>query len=463
MSGPATVPTVAKPIEPMPPANLEAEEYVLGACMLSARAIDAVTEIVTRRDFYRASHGIIFDAIVELYGEGAPVDPITVAEKLAGQGDVLERMGGRDRIREIATLVPAAGNASHHAKIVRENAVWREVILLGSEAQRLGHERELTGVEIIEELERRIFDLSQVRRSGDFITSREAGREAFDRIQMLAQAGHDVVGLASGFNAIDRMTSGFHPGNMIVVAGRPSMGKTALALCMAANIVIRGNPPMGVALFTLEMGRNEVMNRLYASDGLVPSDHLMTPRRLDSEDWSRLTAAQARFHDAPFFIDDSGAVTMTEVRSKARRLKLKNPDLGLIIVDYLQLMSSGARVESRQNEISQISRSMKLLAVELQLPVIVISQLSRDVEKRHDRRPILSDLRESGAIEQDSDVVMLVYREEYYFPEDEEHQGIAEVNIAKHRNGPTGMRKLSFVSRFAKFSDLPDGYGAPEV
>lgn len=463
---------MAKPesdIVPLPPQNLDAEEYVLGAMMLSPHAVEACSEILTGRDFYRESHAKIFQACVDLYTIGDLVDAITVAHRLESLGE-LEAMGGKPRIHEIATLVPASSNAAHHARIVREHAIFRELTIAGERVQRLGWDRQIEGRavpagDLVEEAERLVFELSQVRRRGDFITAHQMMSETYNRLTELAAGGRDVIGVPTGFKDIDRVMSGLHPGNLIVLAARPSMGKTALALCVAANVLLRSDPPIPVALFTLEMSRWEVSQRLLTLEGLVESDRIQTPSRLDSDDWARVGKASARIADSPFFVEETAGATITEVRSKARRLKLRQPDLGLIIVDYIQLMSSGSKhFENRVQEVSQISRALKMLAGELEVPVLALSQLSRDVEKRHDRRPMLSDLRESGALEQDADVVLFVYRDEYYFPEDEANQGIAEIQIAKHRNGPTGMRKLSFVSRYARFSDLPPsglGGGGP--
>jgi replicative DNA helicase len=261
----------------------------------------------------------------------------------------------------------------------------------------------------------------------------------------------DVTGVASGFRDLDKLTSGFQPGNLIIVAARPSMGKSALALCAASNIAVRTNVP--VALFTLEMSKSEVTQRLMCSEGKVESQRLRTGK-LAQDDWSRLTAACDKLMKAPIYVDDTGSVTMMDIRSKSRRLKSNHPNLGLIIVDYLQLMTSGQSVENRVQEVSQISRQLKVLARDLDVPILALSQLSRAVEQRHDKRPILSDLRESGSIEQDADLVMFVYRDEYYNPDETDQQGLAEVHIAKHRNGPTDTVKLSFLKRYAKFSDL---------
>jgi replicative DNA helicase len=295
-----------------------------------------------------------------------------------------------------------------------------------------------------------VFDLSQARVSSEFSHIEELLKDSFERITALYEAGADVTGTPSGFRDLDRLTSGFQPGNLIIVAARPSMGKSGLGLCMAANLAVRAEVP--VAMFTLEMSKAEVTQRLMCSEAKVESQRLRTGK-LGADDWPRLTAACDRLAKAPIYVDDQGSITMMEIRSKARRLKSRESSLGLIIVDYLQLMTSGSNVESRVQEVSQISRSLKVLARDLDVPILAMSQLSRAVEQRHDKRPILSDLRESGSIEQDADLVMFIYRDEYYNDESDQ-QGIAEVHLAKHRNGPTDTVKLSFLKRYAKFADL---------
>jgi replicative DNA helicase len=435
---------------PVPPQNLEAEESVLGAMMLSPGAIGAVSEILSAGDFYRQSHGTIYRAALALYAKGEPVDAITLADELEERGE-LEDVGGRIRIHELANLLPAASNAAHYARIVHEMATLRGLIRVGHEITRLGIEREGEAVELVDRAEQVLFDLSQSRVASEFSHIEELLKESFERITQLFEAGADVTGVPSGFRDLDHLTSGFQPGNLIVVAARPSMGKSALALCMAANLGVRNQVP--VAMFTLEMSKAEVAQRLMCSEAKVESQRLRSGK-LAPDDWPRLTAACDKLAKAPVYVDDTGSITMMEIRSKARRLKSREPGLGLIIVDYLQLMTSGASAENRVQEVSQISRNLKVLARDLDVPILALSQLSRAVEQRHDKRPILSDLRESGSIEQDADLVMFIYRDEYYNAEETDQQGLAEVILAKHRNGPTDTIKLSFLKRFAKFADL---------
>jgi len=437
------------PTAPVPPQNLDAEESVLGAMMLSPGAIGAVSEVLDAGDFYRESHAKIYRASLSLYARGEPVDAITLVDELEERGD-LEGAGGRERIHELAALVPATANAGHYAKIVREMATLRGLIRVGAEVARLGWERPGEAAELVDQAEQVIFELSQARVSSEFSHIESLLKESFERITALYEAGDDITGVPSGYRDIDRLTGGFQPGNLIIVAARPSMGKSALALGMAAMLGVRAQIP--VALFTLEMSKSEVTQRLMCSEAKVESNRLRTGK-LAVDDWPRLTAACDKLAKAPIYVDDTGSITMMEIRAKARRLKTQEPTLGLIIVDYLQLMTTGASVENRVQEVSQISRQLKVLARDLDVPVLAMSQLSRAVEQRHDKRPILSDLRESGAIEQDADLVFFIYRDEYY-NEESDQQGLAEVICAKHRNGPTGAVKLSFLKRYAKFADL---------
>jgi replicative DNA helicase len=435
---------------PVPPQNLEAEESVLGAMMLSPGAIGAVSEVLDAGDFYRESHAKIYRAALALYAKGEPVDAITLVDELEERGD-LEDAGSRTRIHELAALVPASANAGHYARIVREMATLRGLIRAGGEISGLGWERPGETTDLVDRAEQIVFDLSQSRVTSEFSHIEELLKDSFERITALYEAGAEVTGTPSGFRDLDRLTSGFQPGNLIIVAARPSMGKSGLGLCMAANLAMRAEVP--TAIFTLEMSKSEVTQRLMCSEAKVESQRLRTGK-LAADDWPRLTAACDRLAKAPIYVDDTGSITMMEIRSKARRLKSREPGLGLIVVDYLQLMTSGASVENRVQEVSQISRQLKVLARDLDVPILAMSQLSRAVEQRHDKRPILSDLRESGSIEQDADLVMFIYRDEYYNPEETDQQGIAEVHLAKHRNGPTDTVKLSFLKRYAKFADL---------
>jgi replicative DNA helicase len=445
--------THAPPFAEVPPQNLEAEEAVLGAMLLSETAIGSVTEILDASDFYRGSHGTIYRTCLALWSKGEPVDAITLANELEERGE-LEQVGGASRVAELAALVSATANVEHYARIVKETATLRGLIRAGQEIVRLGQERIGETTELVDRAEQIVFDLSQERVRGDFDHIGPLLTESFERITKLYEAGVDVTGVPSGFRDLDRLTSGFQPGNLVILAARPSMGKSALALCIAANLGVRSSMP--VALFTLEMSKAEVTQRLMCSEAKVESDRVRSGK-LTQEDWPRLTAACDKLMKAPIYVDDTGSITMMELRSKARRLKAREPALGLIVVDYLQLMTSGGTVENRVQEVSQISRNLKVLARDLDVPILALSQLSRAVEQRHDKRPILSDLRESGSIEQDADLVFFVYRDEYYNGDESDQQGLAEVILAKHRNGPTGSEKLSFLRRYAKFADLAGG------
>jgi replicative DNA helicase len=378
----------------IPPQNLEAEESVLGAMMISPGAIGAVSEIVDASDFYRESHAKIYRAALALYAKGEPVDAITLTDQLDERSE-LEDVGGRVRLHELAALVPATANAAHYARIVRETATLRGLIRAGGEISRLGWDRPGEAGDLVDRAEQIVFDLSQQRVTGEFTHIDDLLKESFERITSLYEAGVDVTGTPSGYRDLDRLTSGFQPGNLIIIAARPSMGKSALALCMAANIAVRQNIPVG--MFTLEMSKAEVTQRLMCSEAKVESQRLRNGK-LAPDDWPRLTAACDKLAKAPIYVDDTGSINMMEIRSKARRLKSRNPDLGLLIVDYLQLMSSAGSSENRVQEVSQISRSLKILARDLEVPIVALSQLSRAVEQRTDKRPILSDLRESGCL-----------------------------------------------------------------
>jgi replicative DNA helicase len=417
--------------------------------MLSPHAIEAVSDVIDAGDFYRESHAKIYRAALDLFQHGHPVDAITLADKLDENGE-LDEVGGKERVREIATLVPATSNVGHHAKIVREMATLRGLTVVGEQIQRLGWERPGETPELVDRAEQMVFDLAQHRIRGTFEHIELLVRESFEQITKMYESGGEMTGTPTGFRDIDSLTSGLQPGNLIVVAGRPSMGKSAFAMGMAANLALHHGIP--VAIFTLEMSKLEVAQRLMCAEGRVELQRLRTGR-LSNDDWPRLVKACDALTKAPIYVDDTRLTTMLEIRGKARRLKSREPNLGLVMIDYLQLMTSGSNFENRVQEVSQISRSLKVLAGDLEVPVLALSQLSRAVESRTDKRPVLSDLRESGSIEQDSDLVMFLYRDEYY-NENSEDQGLAEVILAKHRNGPIGTERLAFLKRFAKFSDL---------
>ncbi|MHB1389688.1 MAG: replicative DNA helicase [Thermoleophilia bacterium] len=430
----------------LPPQNLEAEESVLGSMMISPGAITAVAEQLQEHDFYRDSHRLIFRAIVDLFNSGEPVDPITVTEQLTAAG-AIERVGGRAYIHTLVSTVPAASNASYYAGIVKENSLLRSIIQVGNEIARLGYERPGDVREMLDQCEKMMFDVSQHQIHGEFRAVKELLDAQFERIEKLHNSGKKITGIRTHFPDLDKLTSGLQPSNLVILAARPSMGKTSLALDFAQNIAIKDNIP--VALFSLEMSESELVQRMMCKQGRVDS-HRLRNGTVGADDWAKLTDAGAVLSKAPIYVDDTASVNMLEIRAKTRRLVSRHPDLGLVIIDYLQLMDNpGNRTQNREQEIAKISRSMKIMARELNLPVLALSQLSRASEKRDPPRPILSDLRESGAIEQDADMVLFVYRPRN---DDTGHlENTAELIIAKHRNGPTGKVDLVFNDKFASF------------
>ncbi|HEY7208459.1 MAG TPA: replicative DNA helicase [Gaiellaceae bacterium] len=429
------------------PQDEEAENYVLGAMMLSPGAIGAVSEIVDAGHFFKERNGKIYRAAVALYVKGEPVDAITLANELEERGE-LEDVGGRGRLRELAAIVPATANAPRYAEIVRETATLRGLVRAGLEIARMGFERgDETGA-LVGRAEQLIYELAQAGSDDNLVLFKDTLKETFTRISELYETGADVTGVPSGFRDLDQITAGFQPGNLIILAARPSMGKSALGLSIAANVVMQKQLPC--AFFSLEMSRQEIAQRLMCMEAKIDS-HKIRTGKLSAEDWPKLTRACSLLESVPLFIDDTPGLNLLELRSRAQTLKRRNPELSMILVDYLQLMAAGGSVESRLQEVSAISRGLKSIAKDLDVPIIALSQLSRAVEQRHDKRPILSDLRESGTIEQDADVVMFIYRDDYYNAESE-HEGLAEISVAKHRNGPTDTVKLAFLRRYARFA-----------
>ena len=433
----------------IPPQNLEAEESTLGAMLISERAVSAVAEMLMPNDFYRPHHGTIYKAMLELDKTGSPVDALVLSDFLEERGELVG-IGGQSRIAELAGLVPAASNVEHYARIVRDTAILRKLVSAGQVITDMGYERSGETTEIIDRAEQMLFEISQRRTTGDFSDIKELIAANFELVSRLQETGDTIVGVSSGYPELDKMTTGFHPGNLIIVASRPSMGKSSLALSIATHLGMKEIP---VALFTLEMSEQEVTQRLVSMEGKIDSQRLRTGQ-LTPDDWERFTTVSGKLANMPLSIDDSGSTSIMEMRSKARRLKAKHPKLGMIIVDYVQLMIPDGDADNRVQEVSQISRGLKVLARELRVPIIAMSQLNRSVEGRHDKRPLLSDLRESGALEQDADLVMFIYRDDYYKKEESEQQGIAEIILGKQRNGPVGTVRLSFIRRYAKFANL---------
>ncbi len=439
------------------PQNLDAEISVLGASMLTPNVIPGVSEIVRPHQFYRQAHQRIFEAIEDLFSRGEPVDPITVCEELANRA-ALDAVGGRAFVHSLVTAVPAATNARHYAEIVRENYFLRSLIRVGGEITEMGYRRDGEPVDLMDRAEQMVFDISQSRVMGEFSPLSELITDNYSELERLNTVGHHTIGCQTGFRDLDEKIGGFQPANLIILAARPSMGKTALALNIARNVgVTQGK---GVALYSLEMSKMEVSTRLMCSEARVD---LWKVRRgsLQPNEWSKLASGCTELSRAPIFIDDTPSLNLMEMRAKSRRLKAREKNLGLIVVDYLQLMVGDANSENRQQEISRISRGLKILARELEVPVLALSQLSRQVEQRQEKKPILSDLRESGALEQDADLVLFIYRDEVYNKNDVSNQGRAEIIIGKQRNGPIGECELAFSPAYTRFGDLDRHHLSP--
>jgi replicative DNA helicase len=440
----------------VPPHSVEAEQAVLGGLLLDNSTWDTVADRLRADDFYRRDHQVVFEAIAELSSRNEPSDAVTLAEYLASKGQA-EESGGLGYLAGLARDTPTAANIRAYADIVRERSLLRQLIRVSGEiaASAYGSEGR-SATELVDEAERRVFEIAEKgRRTGSgFVPLRDVLGATIDRLDMLHQSQGQLTGISSGYTELDRMTAGLQPGDLVIVAGRPSMGKTTLALNIAEHAAIAQNK--AVAVFSMEMSREQLAFRMISSIGRVDQGHMRTGMFGD-EDWARINSAIAQMKTAPLFIDDSGALTPTEVRARARRLARERKDgLGLIVIDYLQLMQVSGTKENRATEISEISRSLKALAKELKVPVIALSQLNRSVEQRVDKKPVMSDLRESGAIEQDADVIMLIYREEVYEP-DTPRKGIADIIIAKQRNGPTGDVHLTFLGKYTRFENLAHG------
>lgn len=435
-------------LERIPPHNLEAEQAVLGSMMIDREAVYTVMEILHPEDFYKDSHHIIFNALLNLESRGEPIDMITLTEELR-QTTSLEKAGGVGYIAVLANTVPTSANVSFYAEIVEEKAILRGLIRVSANVTNRCYEDQEDTKDLLDSAEKMILEIAGSRNSSGLVPIKQILSDTLEKIETLAGKGGTVTGVPTSFTDLDRMTSGWQPSDLIILAARPAMGKTSLALNVAQNAAIRGKIP--VAIFSLEMSREQLVQRLISSEAMI-DQHKLRTGRLQDEDWLRLTKGVQPLAGARIFIDDTPAISVLELRAKARRLKAEK-GLGLIVIDYLQLMQLGRRNESRQQEISEISRSLKALARELNVPVLALSQLSRAVEQGQDKRPALSHLRESGALEQDADLVMFIYRDEYYNQETEK-PGIAEIIIAKHRNGPTGVVELGFIQEFTKFVNI---------
>ena len=441
----------APEFERTPPQDLIAEQSVLGGMLLSKDAISDVVEILRERDFYRPAHELIYDVIVDLYGRGEPADAVTVSAELAKRGDIA-RAGGAPYLHTLISSVPTAANAGYYAKIVRERAIMRRLVEAGTKIVQLGYTVEGDVDEAVDQAQVEVFQVTERRTSEDYVQLSTLLPQALDEIEAISK-GVGIEGVMTGFRDLDKLTNGLHPGNMIVLAARPAVGKSTLGLDIARQASIHDGKTS--VIFSLEMSRSEITMRMLSSEAKVGLNNIRSGA-LSDEEWSRLARRMGEISNAPLFIDDSPNLSMMEIRAKARRLKQRH-DLKLIVIDYLQLMTSGKRVESRQQEVSEFSRHLKLMAKELDVPVIAISQLNRSPEQRSDKKPMLSDLRESGSIEQDADVVILLHRDDLYDPQI--RSGEADLIVAKHRNGPTRTITVSAQLHIARFVDMPVNSG----
>ncbi|UJZ88935.1 replicative DNA helicase [Heyndrickxia coagulans] len=434
---------------PNSPQNIEAEQAVLGAIFLEPSAFITASEILTADDFYRNAHQKIFQVFAKLNDAGKAVDLVTVAEELSATRQ-LEDAGGLSYLSELAASVPTAANIAYYAGIVAEKALLRRLIRTATHIAQEGYTREDDVDELLDEAERSIMEVAQRKNAGDFKHIKDVLVSTYDNIEMLHNRKGDVTGIPTGFYELDRMTAGFQRNDLIIVAARPSVGKTAFALNIAQNVGTKTGE--NVAIFSLEMGAEQLVMRMLCAEGNIDAQRLRTGALTD-EDWRKLTMAMGSLSNSGIYIDDTPGVRVTEIRSKCRRLKQEH-GLGMVVIDYLQLIQGSAHSrENRQQEVSEISRSLKALARELEVPVIALSQLSRSVEQRQDKRPMMSDIRESGSIEQDADIVAFLYREDYY-EQDTENKNIIEIIIAKQRNGPVGTVQLAFVKEYNKFVNL---------
>jgi replicative DNA helicase len=435
-----------------PPQDLAAEQCVLGAMLLSKDAIADVVEVLRPGDFYRPAHQTVYDSVLDLYGRGEPADPVTIAAELTRDG-TLAKVGGAPYLHTLIASVPTAANAAYYADIVRERAILRRLVEAGTKVVQLGYGA-ASGMggavdEVVDRAQQAIYDVTERRTSDDYVRLDDVLQQAFDEIEAMGSRGSELYGVSTGFRELDELTNGLHAGQLVVVAGRPAMGKSTIGLDFLRAASIRHQ--LTSVLFSLEMGRSEITMRLLSAEAQILLSRLRTGQMTDP-DWNRLARRMGEIAQAPMFIDDSPNMSMMEIRAKCRRLKQRH-DLKLVVVDYLQLMTSPRKVENRQQEVAEMSRSLKLLAKELEIPVIAISQLNRGAEQRQDKRPQMSDLRESGAIEQDADMVILLHREDAYEKESP-RAGEADLIVAKHRNGPTKDVVVLSQLHYSRFVDM---------
>ncbi|WP_343212348.1 replicative DNA helicase [Brevibacterium sp. ACRRH] len=433
-----------------PPQDLDAETSVLGSMMLSKDAIADVVEHLRGEDFYKPAHETIYDVILDLYASGEPADAVTVSNALSKSGD-LARIGGAAYLHTLIQSVPTSANAIFYAEIVRELALLRRLVTAGTRIVQMGYDAQGDTDDLINRAQSEVYQVTERRTTEDYVRLSEALQPTIEEIERSGSHDGDTAGVPTGFYEFDELTNGLHPGQMIVIAARPGVGKSTLALDFARSAAIHHEQT--TVVFSLEMGRIELTTRLLSAESGIPLQKLRQGKLDDERDWTTLANTMGKINDAPLFIDDSPNMALTEIRAKCRRLKQQH-DLKMVVIDYLQLMTSGKRVESRQQEVSEFSRSLKLLAKELEVPVIALSQLNRSSEQRNDKRPMVSDLRESGSIEQDADMVLLIHREDMYDKESP-HAGEAIIMVAKHRNGPTGEITVAFQGARSRFANMP--------
>lgn len=432
----------------IPPHNIEAEQAVLGCMLLDAEVVPTVLELLKSEDFYREDHREIYEALGDLFEKAQAIDLITVSERLQLRG-TLDNIGGLDYLANLTSAVPTTSNAKHYAKIIEEKSILRRLIKASSDIINMGYEASEEVSYVLDKAEKSIFDILQKRNNQGFMHIKDILSETFSKLEELYNSKGFITGIPTGFNDLDLKMAGLHNSDLILVAARPAMGKTAFVLNIASHAAIHAGVP--VAIFNLEMSKDQIVNRILCSEVMVDAQRMRTGQ-LEDGDWQKIARALGPVSEAPIYIDDTPSISVTEIRAKCRRLKLEK-NLGLIIIDYLQLMQGRSKSENRQQEVSEISRSLKVLAKELNVPVITAAQLSRGPESRTDHRPMLSDLRESGAIEQDADIVMFLYRDDYYNP-DTENKNVSEVIMAKHRGGSTGTIELRWFGEYTKFANL---------
>jgi replicative DNA helicase len=443
----------------IPPQNIEAEQAVLGAIFLQPSSLTLASELLIPEDFYRATHQKIYNAMLELSDKGEPVDLVTVTSELA-DANLLEEVGGVSYLSDLANSVPTAANIEYYGKLVEEKSILRRLIRTATGIAQDGYSREDEVEVLLNEAEKTIMEVAQRKNAGAFQNIKDVLVQTYDNIELLHDRKGDVTGIPTGFMELDKMTAGFQRNDLIIVAARPSVGKTAFALNIAQNVATKTDE--NVAIFSLEMGADQLVMRMLCAEGNIDAQRLRTGS-LTPEDWGKLTMAMGSLSNSGIYIDDTPGIRVSEIRAKCRRLK-QEVGLGMILIDYLQLIQGSGRSDNRQQEVSEISRTLKELARELKVPVIALSQLSRGVEQRQDKRPMMSDIRESGSIEQDADIVAFLYRDDYYDKESE-NKNIIEIIIAKQRNGPVGTVSLAFVKEYNKFVNLErrfDDEGVPQ-